>query len=59
MEQDLLYYLLAAFPAADELVICGYRLPLAAVVDDSLPGLLASRYRNGICSDTISGIDRG
>jgi hypothetical protein len=34
-------------------------VPFAAVIDDSLPSHLASRYRNGICSDALTGIDRG
>lgn len=59
MDQDLLRCLLAAFPADHELVISGYLVPFEAVVDESLPRLLASRYRNGICSETLTGIDRG
>jgi len=58
MEPDLLHYLLASFPADDDLVICGYRLPSEAVVADSLPRLLARRYRNGIAADGVTGFDR-
>jgi hypothetical protein len=58
MEPDLLHYLLATFPADDELVICGYRLPAEAVVDDSLPRLLARRHRSGMTGDMVAGFDR-
>jgi hypothetical protein len=59
MEQDLLYCLLAAFPADDELVISGYRLPFEAATDDSLISLVTKRHGDGISPDAWIAFDRG
>jgi len=70
MEQDLLRYLLAAFPRSlpssspdagnDEyLVIHGYRVPFESPVDDVMLGILAEFRRRGFTSDAVAGIDRG
>ena len=75
MEQDLLRYLLAAFPtdtrratagsspdsrdASDHLVIRGYRVPFELPVDDVMLGVLAEFRRSGFTGDSVAGIDRG
>ncbi len=68
MEQDLLRYLLAAFPGSprppdagedDHLLIHGYRVPFASPVDDVMLGIMAEFRRRGFGSDAGSGMDRG
>lgn len=69
MEQDLLHYLLATFPAHssapppaagdDHLVIHGYRVPFEAPVDEVMLGILAEFRRSGFRSDAVGGIDHG
>ena len=70
MEQDLLRYLLAAFPPTgtapapdrgddDCLVIHGYRVPFASPVDETMLAILAEFRRTGFRSDGVAGIDRG
>ena len=75
MEQDLLRYLLAAFPTDirntaaacppdhavddDHLVIRGYRVPFESPVDSVMLGVLAEFRRNGFSRDIAAGIDPG
>ncbi len=69
MEQDLLRYLLAAFPRSlppsqpesdDEyLVIQGYRVPFESPVDDVMLEILADFRRRGFNKDSHSGSGRG
>lgn len=69
MEQDLLSYLLAAFPRTappprpendeDYLVIHGYRVPFESPVDDVMLGILAEFRRRGFGTDAVAGMDRG
>lgn len=75
MEQDLLHYLLAAFPTdtrrtaeasspenrdhRDHLVIRGYRVPFESPVDDVMLEVLPQFRRSGFSGDSVAGIDRG
>ena len=75
MEQDLLRYLLAAFPTdirkaaarcppenagdSDHLVIRGYRVPFESPVDDEMLGVLADFRRNGFSGDSAASMDSG
>lgn len=75
MEQDLLRYLLAAFPTGtrrttegsslenpdtmDHLVIRGYRVPFESPIDDVMLEVLAEVRRSGFSRDSVAGIDRG